>query len=281
MEFIEKLYHDSSVGDLHLYCCGRRLDAPGHRFGPSNRDHFWLIFMKEGSGFYETGGTQYRLEKGNLFIAYPNRKIRYYADPGSVWSIYWVSIGAPNLETYLHSMGIDESEPVLTVRAPLAMEHTFEALLEFIPDETISSRFECTSLLYKLLSLIVPVDQSPRNNRDYVSEAIFFMTNHSSEAITAQDIANTIGLDVSYFSRIFKKKTGMRPIGWLNRYRLDQAQRLLSETDMKIKEIAEAVGFADPLYFTRRFTECYGIPPKDWRKTQMRTSLCGMEKRKH
>ena len=175
MEFIEKLYHDSSVGDLRLYCCGRRLDAPNHRFGPSDRDHFWMIFMKEGSGFYETGGNRYRLEKGNLFIAYPNRKIHYYADPGSVWSIYWISVGAPHLEVYLQSMGIEESEPVRTVRAPLSMEHTFEALLALIPDETLSSRFECTSLIYKLLSLIVPTDQSPTNKRDYVTEAIFFI----------------------------------------------------------------------------------------------------------
>jgi transcriptional regulator GlxA family with amidase domain len=114
------------------------------------------------------------------------------------------------------------------------------------------------------------VDQSPRNNRDYVSEAIFFMTNHSSEAITAQDIANTIGLDVSYFSRIFKKKTGMRPIGWLNRYRLDQAQRLLSETDMKIKEIAEAVGFASVYYFSKCFKMSLGVTPKEYRKAPSR-----------
>ena len=51
---------------------------------------------------------------------------------------------------------------------------------------------------------------------------------------------------IHYFSRLFKKKTGMRPIGWLNRYRLDQAQRLLSETDMKIKEIAEAAVYIAP-----------------------------------
>ncbi len=278
MEFIEKLYHENEVGDLRLYCCGRRLNAPGHRFGPSDRDHFWLIFMKEGSGFYETGSSRYRLEKGCLFIAYPNRKIRYYADPGSVWSIYWVSIGAQKLETYLHSMGIDESEPVLSVNAPLAMEHTFEALLEYIPDGSLSSRFQCTSLLYKVLSLIVPPHKSTVYKRNYIEEAIFFMSNHSSDPITGQDIANTVGLDISYFSRIFKRKTGMRPMEWLNRYRMDQAQQLLLETDMKIREIAEAVGFADPLYFSRRFAECYGIPPKDWRKTQRRSSLCGMEK---
>ncbi len=272
MEFIEKLYHENNedvsgqIGDLRLYCCGRRLQAPNHRFGPSGRAHYWLIFLKEGSGYYETEGVQYRLEKGSLFIAYPNRRIRYYADTDSVWSIYWVSIGEPYFETYLNNMGITESDPVLPIRSPLELERTFEALLDAIPDETLASRFHCVSLLYKLLSQIVPADKSAVYKRDYVEEAIFFMTSHSSEHITGVDIANTVGLDISYFSRVFKRRTGMRPIAWLNRYRLDRASVLLTETDMKINEIALSVGFEDPLYFSRKYTEYYGISPSGWRK---------------
>lgn len=272
MEFIEKLYHENTedsaryIGDLRLYCCGRRLGAPNHRFGPSDRAHYWLIFLKEGSGYYETEGIRYRLEKGCLFIAYPNRRIRYYADPGSVWSIYWVSIDEAVFDTYLTEMGITESNPVLPIRSPSELERTFEALLNAIPDETLASRFLCVSMLYKLLSQIAPAEKATVSKRDYVEEAIFFMTSHSSEHITGVDIANTVGLDISYFSRVFKKRTGMRPIAWLNRYRLDRASVLLTETDMKINEIALSVGFDDPLYFSRKYTEYFGISPSQWRK---------------
>ena len=277
MEFIEKMYCEDiapsshNIGDLRLYCCGRRLNAPGHRFGPHARDNYWLIFLKEGCGWYDTGGNHYRLEKGDIFIAYPNRKIRYYADADSVWSIYWVSVGAPSFEDYLSDIGVDESYPIIHVASSLALEHTFELLLETIPDLTLPSRFTCISLLYRFLSLLAPSNHSAVCDRNYVEKAIFFMTSHSSEPITISDVANTVGLTISYFSRLFKKKIGMRPSEWLNQYRLDRASVLLTETSMKIRDIALSVGFDDPLYFTKRFNEHFGVSPTKWRNSDHST----------
>ena len=48
--------------------------------------------------------------------------------------------------------------------------------------------------------------------------------------------------------------------------RMQEACRLLTETNRDVKEIAASLGFSDPLYFSRRFTRLMGAPPTEYRK---------------
>ncbi len=270
MEFIEKLYSGNPVGDLRLYCCGRRLDAPDHRFGPADRAHVWCIYLKEGCGTFEMSGHTHSIKKGDLFVAYPGRRISYRAARGSVWSIYWFSLderGLLGADGCLTAFGITEDAPVVAVHDPLAMERTFESLLDEIPRNTTASAFACTALVYRLLSYIAPGERVHTASHNYIDEAIFFLTNHYDEPITVADCARVVGLDVSYFSRLFCRQTGMTPCAWLSTYRLDRAAALLSETDMKISEVSRTVGIADPLYFSRCFSKRFGCSPRAYAKT--------------
>lgn len=274
MDFTELFYHTDldgrNIGDLRLCCCGRRLNAPDHRFGPAARDNYWLIYLKTGSGIYMVNGQTYRLHKGDIFLAFPNRRICYKADPGSIWSIYWISIACENFEKYLHLMNIDEQNPILRSESAAELENTFEALLTEIPSETLQSKFRSVSLVYKLLANLT-ISTLTAKRRDYIDEAIFFMTNNYDRPITTAQIAACVSLERSYFTRLFKKRTGMAPGDWLLNYRLEKAAVLLRNTDLKIKEIALSVGFEDPLYFTRRFSRLFGVSPTVWRNTKTST----------
>ncbi len=265
MEFIEKLYTGERMGDLRLYCCGRRLEAPDHRFGPADRAHYWFIYLKEGMGTFEMSGYTHRIQKGDLFIAFPDRRIRYRADSGSVWSIYWMALDL-DASFLPERLALTETHPVIRVHDPLSLERTFESLLEEIPRGTAASAFSCMSHIYKLLSCIVPGEHKKTAAHDYIDEAIFFLTSHYDEPISVADCARIVGLDVSYFSRLFREKTGMPPRLWLATYRLDRASALLSESDMKISEVAHAVGISDPLYFSRCFARRFGVSPRDFRR---------------
>ena len=73
-------------------------------------------------------------------------------------------------------------------------------------------------------------------------------------------------LSVSRFYRIFKAGVGLTPTEYINRLRINQAKELLSNTDMSVCEIAEAVGFADQNYFGRVFKKQTGTSPKKYIK---------------
>jgi AraC family transcriptional regulator len=83
------------------------------------------------------------------------------------------------------------------------------------------------------------------------------------------EIAAACELSTSYFSRAFRKSTGLAPYGWLIQARLDAAKAMLVKRDIPLAEIALACGFADQSHFTRVFTRRVGLSPGAWRRTDL------------
>ncbi|MBQ9783887.1 MAG: helix-turn-helix transcriptional regulator [Clostridia bacterium] len=73
-------------------------------------------------------------------------------------------------------------------------------------------------------------------------------------------------VSVTYFYRCFRKWSGKSPVEYRNALRLSNAESLLRCTDMKIGEIARAVGYDDPFYFCRIFSDTHGTSPQRYRK---------------
>ncbi|MDI1250313.1 MAG: AraC family transcriptional regulator [Lacunisphaera sp.] len=88
-----------------------------------------------------------------------------------------------------------------------------------------------------------------------------------AEAVSLADLAGQVGMSPAAFSRYFKRVTGRAPSDFLNDLRIEQACRLLRESDRKITEIAGAVGFATLTNFNRRFRERAAVTPRDYRRT--------------
>lgn len=104
--------------------------------------------------------------------------------------------------------------------------------------------------------------------RRLVRNAMAFMHEHYADPISRQDIARHVGMDGDYLTACFRNELGVTPIAYLNRYRVHQAKRLLTETDQPITEIARQVGFSDSGYFSRIFHRETGYPPEAYRRAQ-------------
>jgi AraC-like DNA-binding protein len=92
------------------------------------------------------------------------------------------------------------------------------------------------------------------------------MKENIEKHLTLQDIADYLGYSPSYFSMLFKKKTGHSPLAYLNLLKIQQACLLLDTTDMKINQISYKVGIEDAYYFSRFFSKTMGISPKEYRE---------------
>ncbi|ASA19956.1 response regulator transcription factor [Paenibacillus donghaensis] len=79
-------------------------------------------------------------------------------------------------------------------------------------------------------------------------------------------LADTVGMNASYISRLFKFKTGQTITDYLIGIRIAKAKELLMEhPDLKNYEIAEKVGYSDPVYFNKLFKRICGMTPKDYK----------------
>jgi AraC family L-rhamnose operon transcriptional activator RhaR len=79
------------------------------------------------------------------------------------------------------------------------------------------------------------------------------------------DLAAGVTLDPAYLGRLFRKSTGLSPLGYLARLRAERAAALLANSDLPIARVGGEVGWPDPTYFARRFRMLSGLTPTEYR----------------
>lgn len=99
-----------------------------------------------------------------------------------------------------------------------------------------------------------------------VKEILDYMENNYTEQITLSDMAAHVHISREYLCRIFSRMSGMSPITYLNRYRVQKSMELLLETDKSITEIAHLCGFNHSSYFNKLFLGIAGCRPTEYRK---------------
>ncbi|MCF0133967.1 MAG: PocR ligand-binding domain-containing protein [Blautia sp.] len=102
-------------------------------------------------------------------------------------------------------------------------------------------------------------------NHEAVQRAIIFMGQNFDQDLTLSKVAIQVYLNPAYFSTIFKKSTGMSFKEYLTKLRVDEAKRLLTNTDYTILDIAVACGFDNQSYFSKVFKKYTGFSPKAYR----------------
>ncbi|MDU2198083.1 MAG: AraC family transcriptional regulator [Peptostreptococcaceae bacterium] len=89
--------------------------------------------------------------------------------------------------------------------------------------------------------------------------------NYSNE-LTVSGISDHFGITSNYLYCLFKKEMGVSAIEFINKTRINEASKLMRETDMQIQSIAENVGLNDTSYFARLFKRYMGITPSRYKK---------------
>lgn len=97
-----------------------------------------------------------------------------------------------------------------------------------------------------------------------IENAIELMQTRYNEALSTQEIADIIGVQRSYFSTLFKARTGISPYRYLMQLRIKKACQMLKQSDMPVAAIAEAVGL-NAQNFSRTFKKETGVTPREYR----------------
>jgi AraC-like DNA-binding protein len=101
---------------------------------------------------------------------------------------------------------------------------------------------------------------------DRVNVAVNYIMAHYQAGITLEDVAQEVGMKPTYFSKFFKRSTGIRFIEFVNNLRINRACERLVGTNESITDICFQVGFNNIANFNRRFYTLKGMTPSDYRK---------------
>ena len=149
-----------------------------------------------------------------------------------------------------------------------ASNHIFTLNNQFM--ESVDSYRSTDELCYAMIEILTAFMECmfppAMENSRIVRDAMNYISAHFSEAVTLQDVADHLHLNPSYFSRIFKRSSGSTFKEYLTKVRVEEAKRLLRNTDYPLLDIAIGVGFDNQSYFTSVFKRLTGLTPKQYRK---------------
>ena len=101
-----------------------------------------------------------------------------------------------------------------------------------------------------------------------VERSIAYMAEHINQPLQVATLAALANVSPSHFFALFKQRTGCPPMDYFTRLRMRHACRLLDSTPASVKEVAAALGYDDPFYFSRVFKAVNNVPPSQYRGAQ-------------
>lgn len=104
---------------------------------------------------------------------------------------------------------------------------------------------------------------------DEIERSIRYFNEHYKEEINIEEYAKSLHISSCWFNRRFKQITKVMPLQYIISVRLANAKMLLETKDYNVTETAYAVGFNNPLYFSKLFTRHIGMSPTEYKKLHM------------
>lgn len=261
--------------ELCLTVCGIEHCRPDKFYGPTVREDYHVHFVLRGKGYLKIHGQTYALSRGQIFVIPPDIETYYYSEPSDPWTYTWISFAGTRATFFLEKAGLTVENPIRdTYIEPEKFLEITEKILNH-HELTIANELLRTSLLYELIALLVNSQDQQLEIQNkkmvydyspdiYINTAIEYIHEHYATT-RVSDLADFIGISRYYLTHIFKEKLNTSPQKYILNYRLEKSHQLLCSTDLSIQEIAEQVGYDNPLTFSKTFKSTYGLSPQNYR----------------
>ncbi len=244
--------------------------AHGHFMSRTHHDDNLLMLCVSGRGIIEAEGRSQHIRPGDVLLLPRGRSHYYRAHYEDPWSVYWAHFSGNLAATLMQLLGADQLlsiHPGLIPRLVAGFQHLLEV------ERTgydLNAYIEASSQLRHLLvELVVLKDQSARSSRsDLDVDALQqYMREQVHTQLTLDDLAGLAGVSRSHFAQRYRALTGYAPIRHFTHLKMEAACRLLDSGDQSIKQVAAALGYEDPLYFSRVFRRIVGVSPRGYRQS--------------
>ena len=141
--------------------------------------------------------------------------------------------------------------------------------MELRPKDNASTPEEARQYSRQVLGQAIELrdSESKKQQRELLTQAIGFIDEHyPEESISLDRVARKVNISPNYFSAMFSQEVGQTFLEYLTGKRIGEAKRMLRQTDKRSSEIAFAVGYKDPHYFSFVFKKVAGCTPSEYRR---------------
>lgn len=260
-------------GELTVLFSGQEQTPSGHNVGPQVHDYFLVHHILKGKGSFQFMGRSFELRGGDSFFIFPGDLFRYTADKDDPWRYRWVGFRGERAEELLARLEITRHKPVAKPQ-----RHKRVAALYYQMERMLAEGGPGCDLrsggLMRILLAEYGADGAARSEssqgkqsliEQQVERTIRYLTVQYSQPISIEEISRSLGYNRTHLSKMFKQYTGMSPMHFLLKIRMERAKLLLREP-LTVEQVAASVGFADPLYFSKQFKKWFDRSPTEYRQ---------------
>lgn len=230
-----------------------------------------LIYCVKGAGWFKSKGDYFQVRANQFFLLPANVAHAYGADINDPWTIYWVHFEGLRSLHFLSYLQVGSAPVIVQPREDRLL--MFEDIISHIEVSFNEDNLVYTShtLAHFLAtfknSLYNPYAHSATED-DPVSRTITFMKQHLDQNLTLNELASVANMSASHYSAVFKQKVQRSPVHFFTYLKVQKACRLLKYSAMRIRDVADQVGYPDPYHFSRVFTGVMGISPREFRRNE-------------
>ncbi len=258
-------------------------------------DFLEISYVASGSGIHIIGDKQYSVSKGNLFIINYDVPHEFRSIPSAATKLIIFNCtfkpeflnnslagcsDFSDITNYLLFKSIfpEEIENPIDITLNDNEDNEIELLYEKMYREYMGMRPGYMELLKAYLTeLLINIfrlfhttkklnDPISNNRNQIIGKAVSYMKSNYANDIRLDDLSMLSFVSKNYFCRIFKDCTGLTVFEYTQKIRMEEACKLLKNTDKKVVEIAMAVGYRDLKFFNQVFKRHMNLTPSEYRK---------------
>lgn len=242
-------------------------------FPPHLHPYVEIVYVLEGSFDVTINNLPGRINKGDIAISFPNDIHGYKTE---TYSKIMMFIFSPEIAGAFFNKRMDK-----TLENPFIPAHVVSNGIDSLFHELNAEYKNCNNkyvikgLLYTILGRLDAhfILKSSKNFYNNTTQSLLkYIESHFHENISLESTANALGFSKYYLSRIFSNKIGYQFNDYINRLRINRAQKLLSETDLSISNVALDCGFESQRNFNRIFKELTFTTPTEFRSNILKNN---------
>ena len=212
-----------------------------------------LTLILNGKRDYEIDGMFYSLQKDDIIFIPPNTyRKQLPADKADYISFNFTCNDLPALPVFIEK-GVSNAVKWLITAC--------DELIEYFPTDNTQA---LSHIAQSIISILISQNNLQKKHPLIVAIEKYIAKNLQKK-ITLADIGEITHYSPIYCDIIFKRETGQSIIGYLTDHRIIEAKKLIIDSLLSLKEVAENVGFEDYNYFSRIFKKKTGYTPTQFR----------------
>lgn len=233
----------------------------------SSTDDYLLTYLSKGTMYFKAeDGSIVPTEAGKVVIYRPGEPQYLFKTSQHEHMRYWVHFTGYGVQKIFDYLNFGDRN-IFNVGISTEVEELFMSIIDEVQITNFGYEVVASAKISALIALVARLDfcRGITGEKNPILPALEYMHHNYSLNKSVDFFASLCMMSKYYFIRTFKKNTDMTPVEYLKMLRITKAIDLLEQTNLKVSEISEMVGYADPLYFSRLFKKIKGISPTEYR----------------